>query len=431
MNAHSMSAAAIIVGALVWLSPGTPATRYPQLAMYSWMRGNGAPFVRADGTLDTATIKMQARWDVVVLDPAGAMEHPNVLAMLRGFNPGIRLLAFALAHSSWPTSDSASYPAHYNKAVARTDGWLYGVDGKPYWNANVNLARRDSTGRYVTAEAVADTMAADLIAPNLWDGIFVDVNCLSVDAGGIDYQRAGYRTRAAFDSGFAAGHRVLAARLRSHAPPGFQLVGNCGPHAERDLWNGWMRENWPNQDGGTWTTNMIGMNDDPGYLADDSLYRAPTLMWLSSMPDVDELADTLRAYSGESCRRLRFGLASATLAGGVHTFVWTQKDHLRGFTPSWYDEYSVNAQGHATGDASCKGWLGRPLGGCYQAGVLWRRDFEHGAVLVNPTWQSAATPTYGFARIAGRVCPKINTGAADSIAVLGGQDGLFLWRTPH
>jgi hypothetical protein len=90
-----------------------------------------------------------------------------------------------------------------------------------------------------------------------------------------------------------------------------------------------------------------------------------------------------------------------------------------------------------------QGWLGQPLGPAvsaatgagWPAGVpvqqgnlnLWRRDFQHGTVLLNGT-ASPQTVTLrpGYRRIAGTQDPATNNGTAVSTVTLPPHDALLL-----
>jgi hypothetical protein len=413
---------------------------YPKLAMYSSMHGDGRPYVKSDGAVDTAAVLMQSKWDTVTLDVQGAITHPQVIALLRQFNPAIKVLGFVLGHDYFVSvydaaarADTirANYPWHYWQAVRNTNGVLRDTLGHPYAVdlANVNLANRDSAGNFVTALAIADTTTTDAIRSGLFDGLFVDVNCTDVAGPGLDYRRAGHASLTAFKAGWKAGHRALAERLRAMSPPGFLLVGNCGPSAEYDVWNGWMRENFPLQDGGSWESNMVRYVWGGGaYLSDDTTYVKPTMCWLSTMAHVSYRDAIPRATDPINGRKARFVLGSATLAGGVATIVWTAGDPLRGYTPMWYDEYAVDTSGRASAAAEWKGWLGQPQGPArpIDAG-LWRRDFDHGIVIVNPNPLPASVALGGTYRlISGAAEPDVNTGAFVNQVTVGANDALFL-----
>src|SRR5262249_19586796 len=67
----------------------------------------------------------------------------------------------------------------------------------------------------------------------------------------------------------------------------------------------------------------------------------------------------------------------------------------------------------------------------FQAGVtsVWRRDFQNGIVLVNPTERPLAVPLEDtFRRILGVHAPSVNNGALSATGTLGAQDAVFLLR---
>src|SRR5262249_60612892 len=97
----------------------------------------------------------------------------------------------------------------------------------------------------------------------------------------IDSVRAGYPDITSFDDGWKAGTDTLAVRLRQRCGPSRVLVGNCATSTKYAWFNGWMRENFPYQNGGTWYSNMT--KDPGGYFSDDRSYLGPTHDYLSSV----------------------------------------------------------------------------------------------------------------------------------------------------
>jgi Hypothetical glycosyl hydrolase family 15 len=435
------AALVISLGAIV-PTPLPPATiaqapiAYPRLAMYSAFLPTGEPYLRDSSTIDTAVVREQAKWDVVVIDAGPPCDlWPGVVTLLRRFNPSIKILGLVAGHysgiwwnptrgnpnSRWPDT-LRSFQWKYWQAVRNTNGVLYDTLGKvcTFYLANVNLANR------ATTLALADTITNYVIRSGLYDGLFLDLDCPSVAAGSpVDFRRAGFPSLAAFDSSWRVNHRLIAQRLAAGAPRGFMLIGNCGPSGETDVYNGWMHENWPYQNGGSWDSNMIGTTSAPGYLPGDSLYAQPSMCWISEMPT------GAAKPNAEDARRVRWGLGSATLAGGVFTFPWTTRDHMRGYSPTWWDEYAVDANGNATAEVSGKGWLGTPQGAVQQLpNGIWRRDFTRGIVLVNPTlFPTRVSLGAYFQRIMGTADPATNDGLRDSVTVVPGHDALFLRRT--
>ena len=60
---------------------------------------------------------------------------------------------------------------------------------------------------------------------------------------------------------------------------------------------------------------------------------------------------------------------------------------------------------------------------------VWRRDFEHGIALVNPTKQAVAvTLDRGFCRLKGKQDPVTNDGNPATSVLLQARDGIVLRR---
>ena len=102
------------------------AQDYPRLGLYGSVAGDGTPFLKGDGTLDTTAIAQVARYDEVILDVNPLTPYrPDIAAALRARNPGIRLLAYVLGHDIWPAADADSlhhYPTRYRRLVRDLDG---------------------------------------------------------------------------------------------------------------------------------------------------------------------------------------------------------------------------------------------------------------------------------------------------------------------
>lgn len=92
----------------------------------------------------------------------------------------------------------------------------------------------------------------------------------------------------------------------------------------------------------------------------------------------------------------------------------------------WYDEYDLAGKGSTQ-------WLGRPLDPParrpWQHGV-YRREFQHGLVLVNPKGNGRQTVTVGsgFSHFRGAQDPEVNDGAPARQVTLANRDGVLLVR---
>lgn len=388
------------------------AAGYPRLGLYGSVTGAGVPFVDGSGNLDTTAIAQVARYDEVILDVNPlAPYRPDIAAALRARNPDIKILAYVLGHDIWPAADADSlnhYPTRYRRLVRDLDGFLYNrVGGGEYPGASVNLARRDAQGRFIVAEGLADLMYDVIVRTGEWDGVFFDVYCYTMswtqDASQqIDYARAGYASLAQFESAWQAGSDTLANRLRRLSGPSVILAGNCAGSAHQSVFNGWMRENFPFQNGGTWYDNVL--SEPHGYFADEANFVQPVHNWIFSAL----LGGDGAQYSAENARRVRYGLGTAALASGFGVFGPSDRRVQSGpYHSWWYDEYAVDrATGRSSASLEHTGWLGEPLGAPYQ--MIWAGTNPD--AVSNPNFEQSATTGWTF----GHFAPAVATLTRDT-----------------
>ncbi len=403
MGTSRTSLIAVLVACASVGLPAVPASAqpFPRLGLYGSVVGSGFPFVKADLTLDTLEIGRVARFHEVVLDVFPISPYrPEIVQALRARNPDLRVLAYVLAEDIWPIGDADSLrhiPTLIRRTVRDLDGFLYDqLTGAEYATIAINIAKRGPTGRYVVAEALADLFRDHIIATGLWDGIFTDIFCHTVswtqNGTGriIDYQRAGYGSLAALDAGWAAATDLLAARLRQDGGPAYELVGNCGPSSEHAWYNGWLRENFPFQQGGTWYSNMLGDGSSRGYLADDRDYVQPPKNWILS----GSTSSPGSEYQSYNTSRVRFGLGSAALGEGLHTFGPGRSVLEAPYHQWWYDEYAVDlATGQSSPSQQHTGWLGQALG----PARTWLWVGSAPDAITNPGFETDVTTGWRFA----------------------------------
>src|SRR5262249_26701818 len=210
----------------------------------------------------------------------------------------------------------------------------------------------------------------------------------------VDFQRAGYASLAELDAAWAAASDTLASHLRRDGGPNFVLVGNCGPSSEHAYYNGWMRENFPYQQGGTWQSNMLGDISSRGYLRDDVDHRQPPHNWISSL-DRGIAGDEYQPWSPTA---VRFGLAGAALGEGFHCFTPGEKNvQVAPYQDWWYDEYAVDlASGASTEALQNTGWLGPALGPAYN--FIWTGSAPD--AITNPGFETSVTSGWTFQQFA-------------------------------
>ena len=363
-----------IVGATLLASSALagPAD-YPRLGLYGGAYGGNFPLTIGDpmGPLNLPAIDAESRYHELIIEPMHITPYrPDLLAAIRQRNPSIKLYAYLVGAYVGPMTVPDStifYTTRYRAVVRDIGGFLYDQAGNEFF-CNVNYSKRVG-GVYVVAEAMANFFYDAIVASGDWDGIFTDSFCNSIlwmetPSRRIDYLRAGYPSLAAFDAGWLAGTDAFANRLRQLAGPNFTLIGNCARGTKYASYNGWMREDFPFQNGGTWYANMY--NDPGGYFLDEERFRAPThnYIFTAATPPTDP-------YSTANLRKVRFGLGSASLGSGCGVYGPSNiNQRLYPFYNWWFDEYAVDlATGTASTQLAHTGWLGQPLGPYSQ--MIW------------------------------------------------------------
>ena len=114
-------------------------------------------------------------------------------------------------------------------------------------------------------------------------------------------------------------------------------------------------------------------------------------------------------------RLFRYAFTSCLLDDGFFSFT----DRAQGYSSvAWFDEYDFRL-GAAISQPSLAAWKGG----------VWRRDFQRGIVLVNPTTQPVTlTLEPGFLRLHGAQAPAVNSGDPATSLVLAAKDGIVLKR---
>lgn len=125
-------------------------------------------------------------------------------------------------------------------------------------------------------------------------------------------------------------------------------------------------------------------------------------------------------------QKLRYGLTTALLGDGYFSYEINTAGH-GGLGLMWFDEYDNTGKQ--------RGYLGQPKEDAYKVmdagdGSVWRREFENGTVICNPTNMEVMVElgsTYWF--IDGEQSPDINSGKSVNKLNLGPRDGRILLNT--
>jgi Hypothetical glycosyl hydrolase family 15 len=201
-----------------------------------------------------------------------------------------------------------------------------------------------------------------------------------------------------------AGHLAHWKRIRELQPKSL-LIGN----ANNDLAGAWkdqldgafleaqMGESWSIETWAGWPAMMAR------YRAVLRNTRSPKIVGFNVSGGADDY------------RLFRYAYASCLLDDGYFSFT----DKAKGYSSvPWFDEYN-----HKLGKA-----LSVPPTAAWSQGV-WRRDFQNGVVLVNPTSETRTVNVEsGLRRLAGTQDPAVNSGSAVSQVSIRPKDGIVLRR---
>jgi hypothetical protein len=386
-----------------------PALTFPQIGIYGSLLSGGWPITDFDtGILDPTAVQAYAKRHVVFVPPTPVSDtRLDIAPALRAVNPNLKIYAYTMAATTWCGSGYAvgSYYRDYwmnatNDSIdcnPSTDRllWLQNGTRADATGVNVNLAHRVDLGggtyQYDYAEDLAQIIYDHVVTPTqpdtrkIFDGIFIDVYCDGIDwmeptdvghlynAGtNFDYVRAGYgsvnneTSHIAFHAGWKAGHIALATKLRQLIGDNdYPIIGNCGqePAEEYGLLNGWMRENFPFQNGGTWFSNMY--RRPGGYLHQEQDFRSPryniSIAWATPND---------QPYTASNMRKQRFVLASMSLGNGLGILQTDGVVADQIYHDWWFDEYGVDrVTGASSTDLDDMGWLGEATSDDYQ--MIW------------------------------------------------------------
>ncbi len=388
--------AALMLGSL---ASATPAPNgYPRLALYGSIRGNGYPFYNGpgDSALVDSVLDQVSRYEEITLDINPIYPYrPDIIAQIKQRNPRAKVLGYVVGQDIWAAYDRDSlrhYPTRYRRLMDNNNAWLYSkLTGQKYYAGNVNLAKRDASGRLVIADSLSLLWKEYVVDPGIWDGIFFDILCDEMgwpqgEGDSIDFVRAGYSSFEEFNASWRAATDTIATRLRNWGGPGFVMVGNCALGTKYSTFNGWMREGFPFQAGGDWYSNMF--QQPGGYITDERNFLAPRSNYIFSFQV------GLDHYSSTNNRIMRLGLGSATLADGFGVFAVQNRDAFAGdYHRWWYDEYAVDLEtGRASQSREHTGWLGQALTPFYQ--MIWAGQNPEG--IANPGFETSVTQGWSF-----------------------------------
>ncbi len=380
--------------------------------------------------------------------------------IIRSQNPNSVLLAAHSNQEFFP--DDESVIGREFVAGLKPEWVMQDIQGNPFpafdygdgfWSTMLNLTTDVTT-------YMPQYLNQKVISTGLFDGIFYDGTVETwwqADPtpgrpfGPIDFNHDGKAdTATELTAAMDAGLQKMLVETRKELPAGSLIVGNAGWDGSllltddaktdtvlADLLNGRMIEGFLN-----WEKYNID------WLVTMRAY------YLMQQVSVEPQIPLIMAYcSGDDYDHLRYVLSSSLMFDGYFTCT-NEPGFLTNPYPSlpytanwWYDEYSVNlSTGAAVQSLDAKGYLGVPVTEAYNANdptelltvllvdndskamqLAWRRDFEHGIVLVNPSDVSKTIELNStFRKIQGMYDPQFNDGSEVTKITLPPKGGVIL-----
>jgi len=364
------------------------------------------------GTLptDEASINTLARFDLLILSPEQALTRRSVIDKIKKLNPSIILLAYVPAQSY--NDDWEKYPANtlYKNFSLPQQCWFKSSAGKVLDNSWPGLFF--TTIAPECTDYLVNFVRDNILSTGVWDGVFYDMvfdNISWLNNGDIDLNFDGVPDDKKWADAEWQARTVYLLKHSRELSIKYILINGSSVSDFQPLVNGRMYENFPTpwEAGGSWSGIMTGMTRNIAKNQGPKMYVVN--------------ANTNNTGKQNDYRAMRFGLGSSLMLDNVYfSFDYGDKDHNQVW---WYDEYDVGL-GVAGGQAQALS------GGAQFNNDVWRRDYEHGVVIVNPTNQAQAVDLGGeFERINGTQDKTVNNGLIVDKVNLNAKDAIIMLKT--
>ncbi len=364
-------------------------------------------FLKAGRDL-TAAVSELAKFDLVILPAEAQIFNQNDFTELRRRNPAIAILAYVPTKS---ISRLWSDDLHKRLASGVQPSWRLrdaSGNGLSVWPGTDAY---NITGPWQSY--LAQFVHREIMGTGLWDGIFYDEVSASIawlNHGNVDTNDDRVQDpKSEADTRWKAGTLDLLRMSRALEGERTILVINGDsetvftPYA-----NGRMFETFPTpwESGGTWSGVM------KNYLRLSGQYRLPRAQILNgntkNLGQIDQ-------------KQIRYGSASTLLGDGFWSYDFGDQDHGQ----VWSSDESRAVLGAPAGKP--KNVLARANPAIIES--VWRRDYDHGLVLINSTNEARTVELGGdYEKLRGAHDPVTNNGAIVSEVEVGPVDGLILLR---
>jgi len=443
------------------VSAGTPdktiaerldSHKFPKLLYQNWLP---AP---SDDSLGQAFY-----WDIIALNVDTITAKPYILGRLgtiRQSNPNAVILIYFSAADILP--NDPNYILSTFISQLKPEWYMQDVRGKLYhlfpiedgtWTPMFNLSTDINT-------FMPNFLAENVMKTGQVDGIFFDwihevwsgfkYRTDNPPNGQMDINGDGIADSAVLiNTMMDDGTRKMLSESRRVFPNGSLIIGSSG-------YNG-----GPLAVGSDAKTDDTYLNLLNGRMLEAFLSNTDT-SWLETMraavledqASINPRVAMFDAHGTENgFDHLRYTLASALMLNSYFAMhdvkTWFSSDPLQ--VSWWYDEYSVDLKtGQAVQSLNAKGYLGSPLTDAYNVDNkeemlktlllnndpraefnVWRRDFQNGIVLVNPSGSTKTIDLHGsYRKILGVKDPKFNDGSTVTEITLLPRSGIILLNMP-
>ena len=393
-------------------------------------------------------------WDLVVIDPPVLVTAPEYLGergAIRTLNPNTIILAY---FSAADVNPRWRQPIMDEFAGTVDSSWyLRDVQGRTVplfevapdvWTWSLNLTTPVS-------HHIPTFIRDRILAGGLVDGVFYDWASTRIAwlhhrdparSGRLDMNGDGVaEPDSVIDRVWTSGYSEMLAQSRALFPRGTLLVGNGGwgtGTAYDTLLQGVMLEQLLEGERG----DPVSYGWEPSmrtYGHYQTQAREPRLSIIMANRD-----------DPENTRFMRFALGSTLLFDGYFAYTNRTDPTTAYQTARWYDEYSVDlTTGSARKGIQFKGYLGWPVTEAFNARQpserllatlesgeaaatkVWRRDFQNGIVVVNPSRDAQRLELENtYRKIRGVRDREFNNGSPVKTLVLAPRTAAILLREP-
>lgn len=350
-----------------------------------------------------------AKFDVVILDMEIQAKRPDLLRKMRELNPRIILLAYITSQEIRQDAPGGYSVMRRRLAAGMSDQWyLKNSQGnKITWWPGTWLLNVSPNCPTYNGERFSDYLVrfvnTELLSSGLWNGVFYDNTWDNIThfAGSDVDLNADRVTDSNPNPDWQAGMKQIYQKTRA-AHPGAIVVGNGTTRYYQTDLNGKMLENFLPVSWGS-TMETLKANVQNGQTPAVNIINANT-------------ANT----GNQNYQAMRFGLGSALLENSYFSYDYGDQNHGQTW---WFDEYTANLGAPVTTAAS------RNQFNSYRPDV-WRRDFEHGLVVLNSTDERATVDLGGdYEKINGQQDHRVNDGSIVSEVEINPADSLILLKT--